>query len=231
MNMRIAGRGSVPVGEYDKISISGCGRLFGEVRCNNFSASGSSKGESITCAARFKASGTSAFSGQVNAQSIRTAGSFSCGALNAEEISCSGSVKCAGDVACRQLSVSGSMRVDGDIEAGSVRVAGALHCGMTLRAESIELQADKQMQLKSIAGGSIRTRRKRISVFFKRRVCVTSAIEGDALDLEFVSAPRVTGRTVIIGKGCRIDLVEYRERVEIAPGAQIGKVEKNESDR
>ena len=79
MNMRIAGRGTVPAGEYDKVSISGSGSLFGEVRCNNISAAGSTKGESISCAERFKISGTSTFSGQVVADNVRAAGSFSCG--------------------------------------------------------------------------------------------------------------------------------------------------------
>ena len=210
MDMRIAGKGTVPVGEYDKVSISGSGRLFGEIRCNCFSASGSTKGESITCAERFKVSGASSFSGTVKAKNVRTAGSFSCGTLVAEE----------------QLSASGSLRVGGDIQAGNVRIAGGLQCNGALRAESVELQADKTIQLESITGGDVRVRRKRISVFFKRRVSVTTAIEGDALDLQFVSAPRVTGGTVIIGKGCRIDLIQYREKIEIAPGTQIGKVEK-----
>ena len=210
INMRIAGRGTVPAGEYDKVSISGSGRLFGEVRCNNFSASGTSKGESITCAERFKVSGASSFSGTVKAKDVRTAGSFSCGTLVAEA----------------QLSASGSLRVGGDLQGASVRIAGELECNGALCAKEAELQADKPMRLDSITGGNVRTRRKLISIFRKRRVSVTTAIEGDALDLQFVSAPRVTGGTVIIGKGCRIDLVQYREKVEIAPEAQIGKVEK-----
>lgn len=211
INMRIAGRGTVPAGEYDKVSLSGSGRLFGEVRCNNFSAVGRSKGESVTCAEGFKVSGSSSFSGTVKAQNIRAAGSFSCdGDLIAQE----------------QLHASGSLRVGGDLQAASVRIAGGLQCNGALHAERIDLQADKQMQLKSITGGSIRTRRKPISIFFKRRVSVTTAIEGDELDLEYAIAPRVTGHTVMIGKGCKIDLVQYREKVEIAPGTQIGKVEK-----
>lgn len=211
MNMRIAGSGTIPAGEYDKVSISGSGRLFGEVRCNNFSASGSTKGESVTCAEHFKISGSSSFSGTVKAQNIRAAGSFSCGGdLIAEE----------------QIHVSGSLRVGGDMQAESVRIAGELQCNGALHAERIDLQADKQMQLKSITGGSIRTRRKPISIFFKRRVSVTTAIEGDELDLEYAIAPRVTGHTVMIGKGCKIDLVQYREKIEIAPHTQIGKVEK-----
>jgi hypothetical protein len=82
------------------------------------------------------------------------------------------------------------------------------------------------MQLKSITVGSVSVRRKAVSIFLKRRTTVTKMIEGDALDLEYVTAPRVTGRTVIIGKGCRIDLVQYREKVEISPKTTVGKVEK-----
>lgn len=210
INMRIAGRGTVPAGEYDKVSLSGSGRLFGEVRCNNFSASGASKGESITCAERFKVSGASSFSGQVKAKNVRTAGSFSCGTLVAEE----------------QLSASGSLRVGGDLQAASVHIAGGLECNGTLCAKETELQADKEMRLERITGGNVRTRRKLISIFRKRRVSVTTAIEGDALDLEYATAPRVTGQSVIIGKGCEIDLVQYRDELQISPKATVGKVEK-----
>ena len=214
MNMRIAGKGTVPAGEYDKVSISGSGRLFGEVRCNNFSASGSTKGESVTCAEGFKVSGSSSFSGTVKAQNIRAAGSFSCD----------------GDlIAGEQLHASGSLRVGGDLQAASVRIAGELECNGALCAKEAELQADKPMRLDSITGGSIRTRRKPISIFFKRRVSVTTAIEGDELDLEYAIAPRVTGHTVIIGKGCKIDLVQYRDEIKISPKSIVGKVEKNEN--
>ena len=213
INMRIAGRGTVPAGEYDKVSLSGSGRLFGEVHCNNFSAAGRSSGESITCAERFKASGSSSFSGTVKAQNVRAAGSFSCGGdLVAEE----------------ELSVSGSLRVGGDLQAASVRIAGGLVCDGALCAKETELQADTEMRLERIAGGNIRVRRKLISIFRKRRVRVTTAIEGDVLDLEYAIAPRVTGRNIIIGKGCEIDLVQYRDEIQISPKATVGKVEKFE---
>ena len=211
MNMRIAGKGTVPAGEYEKVSISGSGSLFGEIHCNNFSAAGRSSGESITGAERFKASGSSSFSGTVKAQNVRAAGSFSCGGdLVAEE----------------ELSVSGSLRVGGDLQAASVRIAGGLVCDGALCAKETELQADREMRLERIAGGNVRTRRKLISFFRKRRVSVTTAIEGDALDLEYVTVPRVKGQNVIIGKGCVIDLVQYRDEIQISPKATVGKVVK-----
>ena len=211
INMRIAGRGTVPAGEYDKVSLSGSSRLFGEVCCNNFSAVGRSKGESVTCAEGFKVSGSISFSGTVKAQNIRAAGSFSCD----------------GDLIAReQLHASGSLRVGGDLQGASVRIAGELECNGALCAKEAELQADKPMQLDSITGGNVRTRRKLISIFRKRRVSITTAIEGDTLDLEYVTAPRVTGHNIIIGKGCRIDLVQHSGEIQISTKATVGKVEK-----
>jgi hypothetical protein len=82
------------------------------------------------------------------------------------------------------------------------------------------------MHVESIGGSSIHIKRKRFSVIPKRRVIVSSAIEGDNLTLEYVTCPRVTGRVVTIGKGCVIDLVQYSDSLDISPKAKCGKTEK-----
>ena len=61
MNMEISGLGKISSGEYGNLSISGCGRLDGEIRCNSFSASGLAKGDSIECNGDFSISGNSKF--------------------------------------------------------------------------------------------------------------------------------------------------------------------------
>ena len=211
MDMRIAGRGKIPAGEYRHIKISGGGQLFGAVRCLSFRASGRSKGERIECAERFKTSGSSAFSDGVRAAEIRAAGSLVCG----------------GDlIASGRLSVSGTLKVGGNIEAEEVRISGDLRCEGLLNAERIELGADKPMTVGSVGGSCIRMHRKRISVIPKRGVSVSQSIEGDELTLSHVCCPRVTGRVLRIGKGCRIDLVQYSESLEASPKARIGRIEK-----
>ena len=211
MDMRIAGSGTIPPGEYDKVTMRGSGRLFGEVQCTSFSASGSCKGESIACAEGFKASGRAAFSKNIKAKNIRASGSFSCdGNLAAEEL----------------LRVFGSLHAGGSVEAKSVHIVGGLECEGALRAEDIMLQADKLMSVGSMRGNTILLKRKRVSIFPKRRVIVSAAIEADAPTLEYVTCPRVTGRVVVIGKGCKIDLVQYSEEIQISPKATVGKVEK-----
>lgn len=43
--------------------------------------------------------------------------------------------------------------------------------------------------------------------------------------MEGVTTQRVSGRIVAIGEGCKIDLVQYSETIEVSPDAQVGKIE------
>ncbi len=228
MNMRISGWGNVPEGDYEKIKIRGRGKLFGNVRCASFSASGTTKGEAIVCTQQFKTAGSSSFSRSIKARSMRASGAISCaGDISADEtISLHGSVKCSGNIKCDQLSVAGSLKVDGDVEAESIKTAGIFNCAGLVNAESIQIKCDKLMKIGSIGGSNIQIKRKRISVFANRRLIVSSSIEGDDVSVKHVTCPRVTGRIVNIGKGCDIELVQYTEEIKASPNAKIGRTEK-----
>lgn len=241
MDMSISGSGKIPAGEYEKVSVSGSGHLYGKVRCLSFSTSGSSDGESVECAESFKVSGSASFSGDVKAKSISVSGSLSCGGVIKadEKISCSGSAKCKNDLKCNQLSVSGMLTVGGDIEAEKVTVDGVVNCDGLLNAESIEIKFDRGMNIGSIGGSkivvfpknSIKSLKKLPLFSFLVKsastdVNVSSSIEGDEIALEGVVCPRVTGRVVAIEKGCNIELVQYSEAVEISPEATVGSTEK-----
>lgn len=240
-SMHISGSGTIPAGEYDKVSISGSGRLSGRVRCSSFSTSGSSKGESIECSEDFKVSGSAHFSESIKASKIKASGSLSCdGELCADkEISCSGSTKCKKSVKSDQISIAGAMSVGGDVEAESVKVSGIINCGGLLNAEDIEIKFDRGMEIGSIGGSKIVILSERSNKIPKwlplfssiaksnaRTVSVATSIEGDEIALECVTCPRVTGRIVAIGQGCDIDLVQYGEQIEISPDAKVGRSEK-----
>ena len=241
MNMKISGSGNIPAGEYEKVSVSGSGRLHGLVRCISFSTSGSSSGETIECSENFKISGSSSFSGNVSAGYIGVSGSFSCGGeiVSSGKISCSGGAKCAKNIKCDELSVSGSIKAGSDVEAEKIKVNGVINCAGLLNAEDIEIKFDRGMNIGSIGGSKIvimREKRGRLSEklplfssLVKKvngNVCVDGPIEGDEIALESVTCPRVTGRIVAIGDDCEIDLVQYSDQIEISPKAKVGNTEK-----
>ena len=243
MDMKIAGSGRIPAGEYKAVSVSGSGKLFGQVRCATFSSAGSCRGEALVCEGSCKVSGSASFSENVQAASFSAAGSFACGGDLAisEKLSCAGSVHCGGSVACHELSVAGLLKVGGGIEAESVKAKGTIACEGLLNAESIDIAFDNSgTDIDSVGGSSIaiyprregkaRRRFSLLSLFRRRsgRACaeVKSSVEGDAIHLTGVVTPRVTGRVVVIGDGCDIELVQYSERVEISPDAKVGRTEK-----
>jgi len=241
MDIKISGSGNIASGEYDKVRISGSGKLSGFVRCESFHSSGSSNGEEIECKNEFKVSGSSKFIKNVKAGSVALSGAFSCeGDLTVDgKISCAGSAKSLGDVRCGELSVAGGLTVGGDIEAETVKVSGKLNCGGLLNAEELTIKFDNGMEIGSIGGSKIvifkesrvkKTLRLPLFASMVKRcantVCVKNAIEGDNIALEFVSAPRVSGRVVAIGEGCEIDLVQYSEEIEVSPDAKVGRTEK-----
>ncbi|MBO5110456.1 MAG: polymer-forming cytoskeletal protein [Clostridia bacterium] len=239
IDMRISGSGNIPSGEYNKVSVSGSGHLIGKVRCVSFSSSGSSKGEDIECTENFQVSGSSHFSGNIEAADVEVSGLLHCdGELIAKDsFSTSGNTKCGKSIKCEQLSVPGSLKVEGDIESESVKINGTVNCAGLLNAENIEIKFDRGMNIGSIGGSKIVIVSEkaikvsqRLPLFLAKtetkRVNVNSSIEGDEVALEYVTCPRVTGRVIAIGQGCDIDLVQYSEDIEISPDAFVGETEK-----
>ena len=168
-------------------------------------------------------------------------GSLSCGGdvTVANELKCSGSVKCDGSIKCSTLTVSGGLSASGDVEAENVKVSGKLSCDGLLNAEKIDIEIDgRSCKIGSIGGSDIKiyngSRAKakpRLPLFAKLvgsfgGVEVKESIEGDVIAIENVRTPLVVGRIVAIGAGCKIDLVQYSEALEIDPDAEVLKKEK-----
>ncbi len=247
MDMKISGSAQVAAGEYDNIRISGSGRICGRVRCTSFHCSGSAHGDVLECTEEFKVSGSCGFD-RLTAKEMSVSGSIRCGgdvAVN-ECFKCSGSADIGGSLKCGQVSVSGGASVDGDIEAESVSVKGGIDCKGLINSENITIELARNMTIGSIGGsviditrrstdpsGDIEVRFWGVSVHIggkeakrKGTLNVKNYIEGDRINLEWVRAPRVSGRAVVIGEGCEIELVQYSETIEVSPEAKVGRSEK-----
>lgn len=242
--MKISGNGTISAGEYnDHISVSGSGRLEGNVRCVGLHCSGSLGAAGyVKCTEDIRVSGSCRVQGAVEAREIHISGSFHAGEdlRVTDGAHVSGSMTCGGRVRCGTLACSGGVTVQGDVEAEDVRVSGKLDCGGLLNAERIDLSSHGHVG--SIGGSEIRihdeewkkkTRVSRMPLLsslvgggHNGRMTVDELIEGDVVALESVTVPKVVGRVVAIGEGCEIGLVQYSETIEIHPKAKVGKQEK-----
>ncbi len=237
MDMRISGSGNMPGGEYGSVRISGSGRVNGFVRCDELSVSGSGKLEGVACAGDIRASGSAMFEGDVKAKEMRVSGAckITGGVEVQADISVSGALRVEKNMSCSLLKSTGALAVDGDVEAEKAEITGKIIVGGLLNAEEVHIRFDTGTEFGSIGGSRIHLepgyeRRGGLFGWFGRRgkidARVNAAIEGDEIFLENVICPRVSGRTVTVGEGCRIDLVQYGERIEVSPNATVGKQEK-----
>jgi len=233
MDMRISGSGTISSGEYDKIRISGSGRSDGPIRCESLHCSGAFSGASdIECVNDIHVSGSFRNEGTIKAKELSVSGSARNGAgLVAESVKVSGSFKVEGNLKAGELRVSGGVKVEGDIEAESARVSGGIACTGLINAEELWVDiSGSDCRVESIGGSRITIEDRHAKGLIEKlfgsrrgRFTVSESIEGDEISIEGTRAKTVTGRQVVIGKDCQIDLVQYTEAVEISPEAKIGK--------
>ena len=241
MDMKISGSGHIASGEYENISVSGSARLGGLIRCLSLHCSGSAHCEGdLEAQKNVKVSGSAHFDQNVSAQDIGISGSavIDGNCTSTKDMQISGSMRCGGDIKGNIIHISGSIRVT-NMEGEDIHISGKLTCPGLLNAENIDIKMfGSTSEIGSIGGSSIRVTVERnhpevtrlISKLLGRHghvgLTVKESIEGDDISLEKVTAKSVTGRTVAIGEGCHIDLVQYSETIEISPDAYVGRRER-----
>ena len=248
MDLRISGSSSVMGGEYNTVSISGAGKINGNLKCDSFACSGAGKllgdleAESVRC------SGSSKIEGSVQCQTASVSGSFACGNLEvSEELKVSGGMQVSGglrggqvrisgglktdeSIHCREMKVSGTCKVQsGDLNAEFFRCSGVLRVPGLLNAETVEIYPTPTSRVGSIGGTDIRISTGQAgnregkchshswAIFISGPMQVDT-IEGDTVELEYTKVHVVRGTHVRIGKGCKIDRVEYSESLDAEEG-------------
>ena len=236
MDMKISGAGVIGGGEYDKVAISGSAKAEGFIRCKELHCAGAFSGSAeIECENEIKISGAFSNSGKITAKELRVSGSAKTGAVSAEIVKVSGAYKVNGNLKATEISVGGGLKTEGDIEAEKAEITGGINCDGLINAEEIriELSSSSGSKAGSIGGSKIVIENYRekgiLERIFGRRKCdfvVSESIEGDEIIIEHTKAKTVTGKYVMIGEGCEIELLQYSESAEISPKAKIGRCEK-----
>lgn len=230
-SINISGSGSAGGGRYDSVKISGSGKITGDVVCNEFKSSGSAKVENTLEAEVVKVSGSAKFVGDVTANEFKSSGSANLeGNFKGGSLKVSGSVKVHGQVDCEEVSSSGSLKVEGDCNAEVFRSSGSCGIGGLLNANEIEIKIGGRCEIGTIGaenvdiklGNGIGIISEFISSLFGNDLYLyCDSIEGDNIFLENTMAKVVRGNRVKIGKGCKIDRVEYKESVWVDRDARV----------
>jgi len=168
--------------------------------------------------------------------SLSGAGKLSGGDYNAnvKELKCSGSYRVKDSITAEYVKISGVLKVGADVEADIFKASGGFEIEGLLSADKIEIRPGGRCYAKEIGGEKIDVRRGGyrergilldglVRMFTGKGTAELRAnvIEGDEVHLEDTVADIVRGKTVEIGPGCQIGTVEYSEKLDVHPNAEV----------
>lgn len=192
-------------GQFRHIRLTGDGMLSGDTSC-----------ERMAC------TGTLTIQGDLNGGQLRLTGELSVdGGMRAGSVGGRGEVEVRGSLLAEKLSFTGHLQVGGNCESGSFELAGACSVEGLLSAEQLDISLYGPCRVKEIGGGRIRVKQskaaalKRLAFPLQAMSLSADYIEGDEIELAYTEAGLVRGNRVVIGPGCQIGRVEYRDTLTI----------------
>ena len=187
-------------------------KIMGEYRCEGI---GSVNGGTYD---RLHVEGVFTAKGPIKANQVNGEGVMKFSALSAETLTLEGVTKVDG------LLEAGSCNSEGVLKAGAIIVSGDLYSDGVVNTSM--LQADNATLLHNRRKENIRPF-TRVRAFFSGRDLQDEKnarirdIEANKLHIEDYSVQKITGKVVIIGKGCVVDKVIATASLKIHKTAQV----------
>ena len=248
--VKISGSGTVTGNvECNEFDTSGSSRVIGNVTADIFKTSGSSKVSGNLTSNEIKTSGMTNIEGNVEAKLIKTSGSCRIGGnALANDINTSGSINILGGVKVKNFNTSGgakigkgvhgesidfsgAIKVFEDCEAEVFKAKGSFDIGGLLNAGDISIEIYGSCKVKEIGGENIEVKKGTATFFFIQKIMsyfsdtfnylTTDIIEGDNICLENTIAKVVRGNNITIGADCKIDLIEYKDKINISDKSTV----------
>jgi cytoskeletal protein CcmA (bactofilin family) len=230
----ISGAGTIAGGKYDRVSISGAGKVTGDLVARELHVSGTGKVEGRTEVGRIAASGVAKFEQDVVAEEISASGAMKVeGSVRVKELKTSGAFKATGSIHAEYVRSSGDLHSGGDVEAEIFHATGGFDIVGLLAADKIEIRLGGHCRAREIGGERIEVRAGAwgeggfilgalVRAFAAKPVQLTAQlIEGDDVVLESTTAETVRGKRIEIGPDCHIETVEYSESLNVHEDAKV----------
>lgn len=244
-NLSIAGAGKATGGLYERVTISGTGRIdgdveadfveisgagkiVGKVKANRVSLAGMCKIVGAVTAQKFDAAGAWKVSGDVQSERFQASGAGKVeGSVHAQEFSNAGATKITKNLRAQRAKFSGVLTAGGDVEASELRGRGAFRIDGLLAADQLELELSERSWAREIGGERITVRKRGsfwgwLARWWGCQIELSvDVVEADEIYLEATTAQIARGKRVIIGPECHIDRVEYSESLQIDPQSVV----------
>ena len=121
------------------------------------------------------------------------------------------------------IKIAGSCQVGNDVVAERFVVRGGFRVSGLIKAGEVDIELGGRSNAREIQGSRIVVKSSRSFFLWirKGKRLDVEMIEGDDISLEATNARIIRGARVKVGKGCRIEAVEYSESLELSHKATV----------
>ena len=221
----INGAGSYGGGIYNKVKIRGEGTITTDFECEEFKTFGTSDILKNGKAGKFSVFGETEVRGNLECDIVKIFGTLSIGgSADVRKTQVWGSLDINQRFTGEEADIKGSLTVQSDAEFERFHSSGAFEIAGLLNAGEVKLSLRfATSHANEIGGEKIIVKRKSGFIPFTKGegFLKVGLVEGDEIFLENTTANVVRGKSVHIGQGCKIGLVEYQEQLITNPDAHI----------
>lgn len=206
-------------GTYNRVQIDGVGKVVGPIVARMFNGNGHMNLNSDLTAEEAECNGIMKIKGNASIGKMKVDGVLTIGEnFRGDSCTLNGMLSTKGNCELEEFTGEGSFNVAGLLSAGHVnfKLQGQGKAN-EIGVESLVIRQVSNGFWNKMLSGVIPKFRAELS---------TRMIEGDFIDLEYTTADIIRGNIVIIGPGCNVGRIEYRDQITVHPEAKVGKVEK-----
>ena len=234
-DMKFMGETTHPGGQFRDIAVVGRARLQGDVTCRSFSCMGEAVVQGALQSGKTSIVGQAEVGGAADAGDFSVMGQMTCAAtLRARALNCMGQLKVRGQLDAEKVRIYGQMSVAGDCNVDDFFSRGAFDITGLISVDNLVVYPHGSCRAGEVGGARLEVRRRGgvwawLGDFLpwpRRAWLEVQSLEGDDIRLEDTVAKVVRGARVQIGRGCRIERVEYRDTYACDPSAIVGEAQK-----
>lgn len=225
-DLNMSGMGTASGGLYNRVDIDGMAKVDGDLDCIDFRINGTAKVFGNLKTERGKVNGMATIKGNVEASEFKINGTTRVdGNISGREMKIEGHSTINGSISIEEVEIRGIANIAGDLSAETFTSQGVFTVGGLLNAGTIDIELYATCKAREVGGEKISV--KRGDSFSIRKVINTifsfldidykltaETIEGDDIYLEYTKARTVRGNNIILGAGCEIELIEYKNSLE-----------------
>ena len=229
-DIKTAGGGTFTGGTYGDVTFNGSGTMNGDVDALTYRINGAGTSNGRVKAQSITVNGTASFNGEVQSNEFTVNGDANIrDGAGIGQLAVKGNLSVGGGVSAHEVELKGFLRIGGDCQAeqftgeGGFNVAGLLNAGnidVMVHAPSTAREIGGERIVIRQPGGSIASFTGLLTIWAEKRL-TAETIEADTVWLENTTAKVVRGKSVTVGNGCVVDLVEYADSYTPAGTAQV----------